>query len=89
MIRNNLALRSSVVVGLCSDQANATEEMTQFVRAGADSFWVQLQKDPKVCMREILEKWLLRNVHLNVKELNMKLVIEELTLLLDAGEAKE
>lgn len=83
VIRNNLALRSSVIVGLCSDPANVKDEMTQFIRAGADSFWVQLQKDPKVCMREILEKWLLRNVHLNMNELNMNQLLAEIIMLID------
>ena len=82
MVRNNLSLTSSVVIGLCSDHSASKEEMSQFIAAGADTFWIKLQEDPKQCIKEILEKWLSRNVRLNTNDTNINQVVEDLIKLL-------
>jgi len=84
VVRSNLALRSSVIIGLCSDPSSVKEEMSQFTRAGADSFWLKVQKDPKKCIKEILEKWLVRNVRLNTDDTNFNKLLAELIILFDA-----
>ena len=83
MIRNNLDLHSTVVIGLCSDPSCSKEEMSQFIKAGADSFWLEVQKDPRRCIKEILEKWLVRNVRLNPVEMKLNQVLEQIVTILD------
>ena len=83
MIRNNLALKSSVIIGLCSDPSSSKEEMSQFTKAGADSFWLKVHDDPKKCIKEILEKWLVRNVRLNTGDTSFNQMLAELITLLD------
>ena len=84
MIRNNLDLHSTVVIGLCSDPSNCKEEMSDFIRSGADSFWLEVQKDPRRCIKEILEKWLVRNVRLNTGDTSFNQLLAELITLFDA-----
>ena len=84
MIRNNLDLHSTVVIGLCSDPSNCKQEMSQFTMAGADSFWLKVQQDPKKCIKEILEKWLVRNVRLNAPDTSFNQLLAELITLFDA-----
>lgn len=84
MVRNNLALKSSVIVGLCSDPSSCKQEMSQFTMAGADSFWLKVQRDPRKCIKEILEKWLIRNVRLNTGDTSFNQLLAELITLFDA-----
>ena len=76
-------MKSSVVIGLCSDPIASNDEKSEFIKAGADSFWVQVQKDPKKGLKEILEKWLVRNVRLNQSDPNFNQIIAELITVLD------
>lgn len=77
MIRSNLSL-TCIVIGLCSDPSTSSDELSQFIAAGADIFWHKIQNENTVFSREVLEKWLNRNVTLNTSEINIQQLIEDL-----------
>jgi len=76
-----------VIIGLCLNPSSSKEEMSDFIQAGADSFWLEVQNDPAKCIREILEKWLVRNVRLNPSDTNFNKILAELITSFDTNDS--